>query len=505
MPTDRLIGQRLGDYEVEALLRAGTLSRLYVGEQTSRGRKVALKVPSAELARLDTFRRRFLADLRLVATIDHPHIRPVYEAGDADGTLYAAMSWIDGMDLAELLDRVRRLAPERALRIAGQVASALDAARARDLVHGDVRPANVLLDANDDAFLTDFGMAPVTSASRELTRTGALVGTAGYASPEQIRNETVSARSDVYSLACVLFRCLAGALPFDGRDERAVLEAQLRGSPARPSQYGLPRALDPVTARALAKAPDQRYASASAFVDAARAALDARPIPLAAPIAPVRTAPAAAPKLGRRKPAKDRIVVARTALARTARVTAPWRPRAVVAALLMLLGSGALVAGRSLAVPSPTSSPTTPPEAFAASVLTAAPTTVAAAATTLRPAPTPVPTAAPSTAAPTPAPTLAPSPAPSPTPPPTEPPPAQPSVVVVGPTPAPPSATPAATPSPLPQPSAPPAPSAVAILAPGIRADPPAIYRGQSVAFLLTSFSPGLVVDITVTDPDGFV
>ncbi|MBU6422398.1 MAG: hypothetical protein KGQ88_00005, partial [Chloroflexi bacterium] len=111
----------------------------------------------------------------------------------------------------------------------------------------------------------------------------------------------------------------------------------------------------------------------------------------------------------------------------------------------------------------------------------------------------------PSTAAPTPAPTLAPSPAPSPTPPPTEPPSAQPSVVVVAPTPAPPSATPTATASPLPQPSAPPAPSAVAILAPGIRADPPAIYRGQSVAFLLTSFSPGLVVDITVTDPDGFV
>ena len=173
-------------------------------------RAVALKLIAADLAEDSSFRDRFVRESRLAASIDHPNVIPIYYTGEFEGDLYIAMRYVDGSDLRTLVRALGRLEPERAVHIVAQVASALDAAHERGIVHRDVKPANVLLGASDHAYLTDFGLTKRISSHSGNTRAGGWVGTLGFVAPEQIRGERVDARADIYALGCVLFHTLAG-------------------------------------------------------------------------------------------------------------------------------------------------------------------------------------------------------------------------------------------------------------------------------------------------------
>ena len=230
-------------------------------------RPVAVKLIRPDVAADSGFRERFTREAKLAASLDHAHVLPVYEAGEADGELYLAMRFVDGYDLATLLAAERSLEAGRASRLVAQVALALDAAHAAGLVHRDVKPANILIatqDGAEHAYLSDFGLTIEAAAEERLTAAGLFVGTVSYAAPEQLRGERVDARTDVYALGCVLYQCLTGEVPYPRDSDTAALLAHLSDPVPRPSD----RAPDPagaydaIVARALAKAPEERYQSA---------------------------------------------------------------------------------------------------------------------------------------------------------------------------------------------------------------------------------------------------
>jgi ABC-type branched-subunit amino acid transport system substrate-binding protein/DNA-binding beta-propeller fold protein YncE len=261
-------GSTFAGYRVEELIGRGGMGIVYRATDLSLQRPVALKLIAPELADDEQFRRRFLKEPRLAASLDHPNVIPIYDAGEHDGQLYLAMRYVHGDDLKTVLHRERVFAPERALRILGAIAGALDAAHRRGLVHRDVKPANVLLDEDEHPYLTDFGITKRTGG--ESTDTGRAVGTLDYLAPEQIRGEPVDGRSDQYALGCVLYECLAGAPPFRRETEAATLWSHLQEEP--PPLAGHPE-LDPPLSTALAKEKEARYGTCAELTDAARAAL----------------------------------------------------------------------------------------------------------------------------------------------------------------------------------------------------------------------------------------
>jgi len=273
--TDPRIGSELAGYRIEALLGRGGMSVVYRAEDSRLKRKVALKLLAAELSEDDRFRERFLRESELAASLDHPNVIPIYEAGEVEGQLYIAMRYVEGRDLKSLLRAEAPLAPERALRLCGQVADALDAAHEVGLVHRDVKPGNVLLDRREHVYLADFGLTKQVSSQSGLTATGQIAGTIEYIAPEVIEGKKVDARADQYSLGCLLYECLAGSPPFHRDSELAVLWAHVHDPPPLLSERRpeLGKELDAVLARALAKTPEKRYASCRELVDAARAAL----------------------------------------------------------------------------------------------------------------------------------------------------------------------------------------------------------------------------------------
>jgi predicted Ser/Thr protein kinase len=265
------IGTEVAGFRIESVLGRGGMSVVYVAEQTRLGRKVALKVLTTELSWDETFRERFVRESHVAATIDHPNIIPIYDAGEADGLLYIAMRFVQGPDLKEILKR-GALGVGRTIFLVEQLASALDAAHAHTLVHRDVKPGNILVEeSTDHAYLTDFGVAKQTTA-RGLTSTGHFLGTVEYAAPEQIEGGMVDARTDVYALGCVLYESLTGAPPFSHGTEHAVLHAHLVEPPPSVSRVRpeLPLAFDGVIATAMAKDPDDRFASCGELAHAAR-------------------------------------------------------------------------------------------------------------------------------------------------------------------------------------------------------------------------------------------
>ena len=268
----------IGGYRIEERLGRGGMGEVYRALDVRLGRPVALKVLVAGQAENEGYRERLLSESRLAASLDHPHVVPVYEAGEDHGRLFIAMRYVAGPDLKDLVRATGPLDPARALRLAGQVADALDAAHRRGLVHRDVKPSNVLVDAadgRDHAYLADFGLTQ--SASERPAGDGHSLGTLDYVAPEQIRSDPLDGRADQYGLAALTFELLTGRPPFAGRSEVATLFAHLEEPPAPPSRAGLPRALDPVFARGLAKDPAARYPSCTAFVAAARDAAGIRP------------------------------------------------------------------------------------------------------------------------------------------------------------------------------------------------------------------------------------
>jgi ABC-type branched-subunit amino acid transport system substrate-binding protein/DNA-binding beta-propeller fold protein YncE len=261
-------GMIFAGYRVEELVGRGGMGVVYRATDLSLDRPVALKLVAPELAEDERFRERFLREPRLAASLDHPHVIPIYEAGEHDGQLYLAMRFVEGSDLRTILEREEKLPPERALAVLAHVADALDAAHRRALVHRDVKPANVLLDQDGHAYLTDFGITKQLGG--DSTDTGRVRGTLDYLAPEQIRGDPVDGRADVYALGCVLYECLAGAPPFRRPTEAEILWAHMQEQPA-PSR-GYPR-LDPVLRQALAKDREDRYGSCTELIDAAANAL----------------------------------------------------------------------------------------------------------------------------------------------------------------------------------------------------------------------------------------
>jgi YVTN family beta-propeller protein len=271
------IGTELAGYRIERVLGRGGMSVVYLAHDLRLKRNVALKVLAPELAEDEGFRARFLRESQLAASLDHPNVVPVYEAGEVEGLLYIAMRYVVGADLKALLRAEGALAPERALALVGQVASALDAAHERGLVHRDVKPSNVLLTGrsdNEHCYLADFGLS--TSASdRSVADPGKIVGTIDYVAPEQIRGVDVDGRADVYSLACLLYECLVGDVPFRRTSDVAVIYAHLEEPAPKASELAsaLPAAVDAVLERGTAKLPDERWPTSAALVEAARSAL----------------------------------------------------------------------------------------------------------------------------------------------------------------------------------------------------------------------------------------
>src|SRR6478672_10657386 len=274
-------GSVLAGFRVESLLGEGAMGTVYLAEETTTGQKVALKLLAPELARDERFRRRFLRETELAASLDHPNVVPILGSGEEHGTLYIAMAYVEGSDLRELLRREGRLTPERTLECLGQVADALDAAHAAGLVHRDVKPGNILVAARADGehvYVCDFGLARHVSSVSSLTGERGFVGTIDYVPPEQIEGGTIDGRADVYSLGCVLFECLAGARPFERDSELSVVFAHLNEPPPRLSDLrpDLPEAFDEVFATALAKSPDERYSTCGELMAAARAAIQGK-------------------------------------------------------------------------------------------------------------------------------------------------------------------------------------------------------------------------------------
>jgi serine/threonine protein kinase len=274
---------RIAGYRLQEQIGQGGMAVVFRAQDERLNRQVALKVLSPALAADQAFRNRFIRESRCAAAADDPHIIPVFEAGDADGVLFIAMRYVPGGDVGALVNRLGPLPIERAAAIISGVASALDAAHAAGLVHRDVKPSNMLLDARpgrpDHVYLSDFGLTKGAPSSADLTGSRHFMGTLNYCAPEQIQGRRVDSRTDEYALACAAFELLSGLPPFSRDEDMAVLYAQLSAPPPRLTSRrpGLPPAVDDVLLRALAKAPEDRYASCGEFAEALRMALGLQP------------------------------------------------------------------------------------------------------------------------------------------------------------------------------------------------------------------------------------
>jgi serine/threonine protein kinase len=262
------------------------MSVLYRATDTRLGRRVALKVIDEALAADREFRERFVDEARNTSAVDHSHVVPLYDFDETDGHLYIAMRHVEGPDLASIIDG-RPLTVARTLRLLGQVADALDAVHARGLVHLDVKPANVLVTTRESAgehvYLADFGLTR-RGATGHRTSGGDFLGSPTYAAPEHLRGEPVDARTDVYSLTCVLFTCLTGRAPYLG-SVTEVIDGHLGGDvPSAAELAGLDPRIDDVVHRGMDPDRPRRHESASAVIEAARGALTGPgPAPLVGP------------------------------------------------------------------------------------------------------------------------------------------------------------------------------------------------------------------------------
>jgi len=281
---DPRIGSQIAGYRLDELVGRGGMGVVYRAQDLALDRRVALKILSPELAADVAFRERFLIESRLAASLDHPNVIPVYDAGEAGrlvlpsharsaqvGELFIAMRYVEGSDLRTRLKEEGALSAGEAIAICQQLANALDAAHARGLVHRDVKPSNVLLDEQGHAYLADFGLTRRLSEQAPAFDAGLSLGTPAYVAPEQIEGKELDGRADQYSLGCLLYECLTGEPPFPRTSEAATLFAHLEEKPPAPP------GLEAVIPRALAKDPADRYESCAVFVTDARQALGLEP------------------------------------------------------------------------------------------------------------------------------------------------------------------------------------------------------------------------------------
>ena len=275
------IGAEVAGYRLQSQLSRGGMAVVYLAEDLRLARKVALKILAVELAEDDAFRERFLRESRIAASIDHPNVIPIYDAGEFEGLLYIAMRHVVDPDLRALIRAEAPLEIDRTLSIASQVASALQVAHERGLVHRDVKPANVLLirrrspGAADHAYLADFGLAKHASSVTGLTATGQFVGTLSYTAPEQAMGAVVDARTDIYALGCVIFECLTGQPPFKKEEDVAVIMAHINDTAPRVTDLrpDCPSHVADAVATMLEKSPGDRFQDCDQVVEALRGPL----------------------------------------------------------------------------------------------------------------------------------------------------------------------------------------------------------------------------------------
>jgi serine/threonine-protein kinase len=273
-PKDPLIGRRFDRrYTILRKLGSGGMAEVYLAEDDELGRQVALKMLNERHARDEQFVERFKREARNAARLSHPHIVRIYDRGQAEGTYYISMEYLDGPTLKELLVRKGPTPPLTAIKFAREILSALGEAHKHDIVHRDIKPHNVIVSPDWEVKVTDFGIA--RSGASQMTEAGSIVGTAQYLSPEQARGKPVDQRSDLYSLGIVLYEMLTGKVPFTGEAAVEIAMKHLSAIPDPPSKLRpeVSHDLDAIVMRALAKDPDQRYSSAEEMdADLARVA-----------------------------------------------------------------------------------------------------------------------------------------------------------------------------------------------------------------------------------------
>jgi serine/threonine-protein kinase len=277
---ERLTAALAGRYTIERELGAGGMATVYLADDLKHHRKVALKVLRPEVAAA-LGHERFLREIQITAGLNHPHILPLYDSGEAGGFLFYVMPHVTGESLRQRLTRESQLPVEEALRITRHAGAALEYAHARGVIHRDIKPENILIHEGE-AMVADFGIAlAVTEAGTRLTEMGLSVGTPEYMSPEQSSGEReLDARSDVYSLGSVLYEMLTGEPPYTGHNARVVMAKRFTNPVpvARTLRPGIPPGVEHALARALALAPADRFASAAAFVGALENPLEGRPV-----------------------------------------------------------------------------------------------------------------------------------------------------------------------------------------------------------------------------------
>ncbi|WP_214369312.1 Stk1 family PASTA domain-containing Ser/Thr kinase [Pseudonocardia sp. H11422] len=266
MTTPRLLSER---YELGDTLGYGGMSEVHHGRDTRLGRDVAVKVLRADLARDPQFQLRFRREAQNAAALNHPAIVAVYDTGEVTSEFgplpYIVMEYVDGQTLREIVKTQGPMTQQKVIEVMADVCAALDFSHRHNIIHRDVKPANIMINRAGAVKVMDFGIARALGEGQNVTQTAAVIGTAQYLSPEQARGEAVDARSDVYAAGCVLFELLTGEPPFTGDTPVAVAYQHVREDPRRPSEVNpqVPDALDAVVLKALSKNPANRYQSAA--------------------------------------------------------------------------------------------------------------------------------------------------------------------------------------------------------------------------------------------------
>jgi serine/threonine kinase PknH len=271
---DSRVGSMFGPYHLKRLIGRGGMGEVYEAEHTVKEWTVALKLMSDSFSKDPVFRERMKREARTAGRLQEPHVAPIHDYGEIDGQMFMEMRLIEGTDLDSVLKRFGPLTPPRAVAIITQIAAALDAAHAAGVMHRDVKPPNILVTRDDFAYLVDFGIASATT-DEKLTQLGTAVGTWKYMAPERFSSEEVTYRADIYALACVLYECLTGSPPYRADSAGTLVTAHLMEPIPQPSaaRSGIPKTLDAVIARGMAKKPEERYASAGDLALAAHEAL----------------------------------------------------------------------------------------------------------------------------------------------------------------------------------------------------------------------------------------